>query len=155
MKKFAASAFFISTLASGMTVAMAAEDPIASRQAIMKTVGTATKASAQMIKGQAPFDAIKAELAMRALNAAAISVVKFFPKGSEKGGDTQASPKIWQDMKGFLAAAKRLEQVSAVGIEAVKGGENPFAEDDFKEVFNDLVKTCKGCHQDYRIKKQK
>ena len=154
MKKIAASFFIVTTLALGTAPAMAAGDPIASRQAIMKTVGIAAKASAQMTKGQVPFDVVKAELAMRAMNAAAISVVNYFPEGSQKGGKTTASPKIWEDMKGFLAAAKKLETASAAGIEAVKGGENPFAEDDFKEVFTGLIKTCGGCHETYRIKKQ-
>ncbi len=154
MKKIAASVFFLGPLALGMTVAMAASDPIATRQSIMQTVGIATKASTQMVKGQAPFDVVKAELAMRAINTAAISAVNYFPKGSEKGGKTRAAPKIWEDMKGFLAAAKKMEQVSAAGIAAVKGGENPFAEDDFKEVFAKLVKTCSACHEAYRLKKE-
>ena len=66
MKKISASVFFLGTFVLGTAVATAASDPIASRQAIMKTVGIAAKASAQMTKGQVPFDAMKAELALPA-----------------------------------------------------------------------------------------
>ncbi|MFQ5626666.1 MAG: cytochrome c, partial [Methyloligellaceae bacterium] len=63
----------------------------------------------------------------------------------------EASPKIWQDMQGFLAKAEDLKTASAKARDAASQGQ-----DAFKAVlFADLVKACKGCHDAYRIKKKK
>lgn len=128
--------------------AMAADDPIAARQALMKANGFAAKQGAAMVKGEAPYDAAKAELVMRTMNAVAIAVPKFFPEDSQTGGDTEASAKVWEDMAGFLHEAEELEEHSAEGIEAAK--ENL---DAFKAAFAETTKYCKSCHEAYRVKK--
>ena len=139
---------------AAMTLALAAPasagDPIKSRREIMKTNGFAAKTAGAMLKGQRPFDAHEAELAMRAINAAAYALVRFFPKGSETGGDTAASPKIWQNMKEFLHIADELEEHAEKAIEAARKGEAAF-----KPAFLEVVKYCKECHEKFRIKKDK
>lgn len=115
----------------------------------MKTVGFSAKSAAAMVKGEAPYDPLKAELAMRAINAAVTGVPNFFPADSKTGGDTEAAPKIWEDMKGFLRVADELKKQSAVAIEAAKQGP-----DAFKAAFAAAAKYCKECHQTYRIKKK-
>jgi len=128
--------------------ASAADDPIAARKMLMKANGLAAKQGAAMVKGEAPYDAGKAELVMRTINAVAIATPKFFPEDSKTGGDTTASPKIWEDMNGFLHEAEELEEHSAEGIEAAKKGL-----DAFKVAFTATTKYCGSCHEGFRVKK--
>jgi cytochrome c556 len=127
--------------------AMAAETAADSRSEIMLTAKAAMKAAVPMIKGQTPWDPAKALLAARALNAVSYAIVKYVPEGSITA-DSEASPKIWQDMKGFQAAAMNLREKSAGAIEAVKMDAEEFA-----AALMEVGKTCKGCHQTYREKK--
>ena len=130
------------------TAAVAADDPIANRQAIMKNVGAATGVLGKMAKGEMEFDAIQANLAMRAINNAAIGFVYLFPEGSETGGETEAAPKIWEDMAGFIAKSRDMESVTAEAIAAPAG-----SLDDLKAQLGKLGATCQACHEGFRIKK--
>lgn len=129
--------------------AFAAEAPTKTRQNLMSTVGFSAKQAGAMVKGEAPWDPVKAELAMRAINAAATGFPNFFPEGSTSGDDTEASPKIWEEMDKFLHLADELREHSATGIEAAKKGE-----EEFKKEFAAMTKYCKECHETFRIKKQ-
>ncbi len=135
-------------LAVGLTVAQAADDPIATRKGLMKTVGASIKASVPMIRGKVPYDAVKAELAMRAINAVATGIGNFYPDGSQTGGKTSASPKIWSDRAGYTAIREELKAASAAAIIAAKSGEGAF-----KAAFGKVGATCKKCHKAYRVKK--
>jgi len=134
--------------AVGLTAAQAADDPIATRKALMKTVGVSIKASVPMIRGKVPYDAVKAELAMRAINAVATGIGNFYPDGSQTGGKTSASPKIWSDRAGYTALRKEMADASAAAMVAAKAGEGPF-----KAAFGKVGATCKKCHKAYRVKK--
>lgn len=131
-----------------VVIGAAAADPIADRKALMKTVGFSAKAAGAMVKGEAPFDAAKAELAMRAIHAAATGLPHLFPDSSKTGGETEASPKIWEDMKGFLHQAEELKEHSAEAIEAAKKDAEAF-----KTAFGGVAKYCKSCHESFRVKK--
>jgi cytochrome c556 len=127
-----------------------ADAPTKTRQDVMKSVGFAAKTAGAMVKGKAPYDPVKAELAMRTINAAVTGFPYLFPEGSTSGDETEASPKIWEDMKGFLHIADEAREHSGVAIEAAKKGL-----DDFKKEFAATTKYCKECHEGYRIKKKK
>jgi cytochrome c556 len=127
-----------------------ADAPTKTRQDVMKSVGFATKTAAAMVKGKAPYDPVKAELAMRTVNAAITGFPHLFPEGSTTGDETEASPKIWEDMKGFLHIADEVREHSAVAAGAAKKGL-----DEFKKEFAATTKYCKECHKEYRIKKKK
>ena len=133
--------------ATSAPIATAADDPIAVRQAIMKNVGATTKAGGAMVKGEAEFDAVAAELVLRTMNAAALGFGEFFPEGSETGGKTTASAKIWEDMAGFKAAIAKFEQDTASGIAA-----KPADLASFKAAFGAAAANCGSCHQAYRKK---
>lgn len=130
-----------------ITPALSAGDPIAERKALMKTVGFSAKAAGAMVKGEAPFDPVKAELAMRAINAAATGLPHLFPDTSKTGGETEASPRIWEDMAGFVKQAEGLASQSSAAIGAAKDA------DSFKTAFGEVTKFCKSCHESYRVKK--
>ena len=137
------------TLALGCvsTSALSAEDPIGTRKAIMQSNLAAAKVSGGMMKGEIPFDANVANLALQALNAASLTFGANFPEGSETGMDTKASPKIWEDMAGFQ---KQLGQFQADAAAAVAA--KPGDLDSFKAAFGNVARNCKQCHEGYRVK---
>ena len=125
-----------------------ADDPIAVRKAMMKNVGAATGAGAAMAKGEAEFNAVTAELVLRTMNTAALGVGELFPAGSESGGETTASPKIWEDRAGFNAAFAKFASDTAAGIAA-----KPADLDAFRAAFGAAAANCGSCHKAYRVKK--
>lgn len=133
-------------VASGVAVA---QDAIAKRKEIMKGVGGATKASAAMVKGEAAFDAAKAKASMDTIATSWTEFAKLFPKGTETGGKTTAAPKIWTDFADFDSKGKKMAADAAKAAAAAGNGA-----DAFKTAFGEVTKSCKGCHQDYRVKKQ-
>lgn len=125
-----------------------AQDPISDRQKAMKMVGAAAKASSEMIKGEKPFDAAVALESFQTMNDVAKDFVSLFPEGSETGGDTEASPKIWEDRAGFEAAVAKFEADSAEAIAAA-----PSDLDAFKASFGKVAANCGACHKAYRVSK--
>lgn len=136
----------LAVVASGATVA---QDVIAKRKAYMKAVGGAAKASNEMIKGEKPFDAKVAAEHMTKVSAGWDEFSKSFPKGTETGGETTASPKIWESFKDFDDKGKAMAAAATKAAAAAAGGA-----DAFKAAWGDVGKTCKGCHEVYRVQKK-
>ncbi len=142
----------IAGMASIATTAIAAENPIAARKATMQNVVAATKLGGAMLKGQIDYSPVAGQLVLRVMNTAALGIGEHFPKGSETGGETTASPKIWSDRAGFLAAVAKFQADTAA--ELVKPEDVTFFEkDDFGAAFGKVTQNCKACHKEYRVKK--
>jgi len=106
------------SLAFAGSAIVADEDPIAVRQAAMKDMGAALKAG---------------DVAAVAPLAAQLKLL--FPEGS-MSDKSAATPKIWEDMDGFLALFDKLEADATAGAAIpVLGG------------------SCKSCHDTYRGQK--
>ncbi|MBA8876722.1 c-type cytochrome [Phyllobacterium myrsinacearum] len=137
-------------LALAVFSAAAGADPIADRQALMKDQGKAVGSLAPIAKGEKPFDAAAVLAALNKLNddAQKIDPAKLFPVGSETGGETTASPKIWEDNAGFVAAVNKYK-ADATAAAAAK----PQDLASFKLAFAQVSQNCGACHQTYRIKK--
>ena len=130
----------------------AAEDPatvIKQRKAQMKEIVLKNlKAMKQMVEDDF-IDAGEAAKGMSAIAKVAEGFAARFPKGTETGFETTASPRIWQDNAGFRKRlAKLAADAKAASIAAGKG------DDAFKVAFVTVAKNCKGCHEAYRIKKK-
>jgi cytochrome c556 len=138
----AAIPLFAGPLASGAT---ALEDPIVTRQTVMKSVSAATKYAVQMVKGEAPYDAAKAELAFRTYFTAAAAYGHLFPEGSDQG-KTRASPKIWENMEDFQRRIAKLESDALANLEAATSGP-----DGLKTAVAAVTQNCQGCHELYRL----
>lgn len=138
----------ISLLALAGTAALA--DPITERQAIMKANGKAAGALAAIAKGEKPFDAALVLETLKTLNedAEKFDVTTLFLVGSETGGDTTASPKIWEDMAGFQVAADKFKADTAAAVAAA-----PQDVDGVKAALGAIGSNCAACHQTYRVKK--
>ena len=131
-----------------VTVAMAQQDPIAARRALMKANGDQAKIGAAMAKGEAPFDLAAAKKIFATFQDAAAKMPALFPDTSKTGGDTAADPKIWENMADFKARFVKFGEDAKAADGSVKDL------DSFKEAFGAIGKNdCGACHQNYRIKK--
>ncbi len=130
--------------AEGVGTGPATSDPIADRQAVMSNVSAATGMGAKMVKGEIPFDAATAEFLFRTVNSSAHGFGYMFPEGSETGGKTEASPKIWEDRAGF-------EDMVAKFVADTKGVK-PADLDAFRTAFGTMTENCGACHKAYRVK---
>ena len=134
-------------LAIGVTAVMAQTNPIAQRKETMKGVGAATQAGNRMVKGEAPFDLAKAKEILQTYAEAADKVHTYFPENSKTGGDTTASPRIWESQAEFR---KRFDDWAA---DIKKASAQTKDLDSFKEAFGTVTKACGGCHETFRVKK--
>lgn len=151
MRRLCKSVVVAGALAVLATGSFAADEIVKERQELMKTVKKAVKVLVPMAKGETTYDAAAAVDAMKAINKVPDAFADSFPKGSEKAGDTEASPKIWENPTDFKAKAADLKKASAEGIAQAGQGV-----DALKAVlFGSVLKTCKSCHDEYRIKKDK
>jgi cytochrome c556 len=134
-------------LALGGSLAIAQQDPIAARKALMKKNGDEAKIGTQFMKGEAPFDLAKAKAIFAAYQDAASKAPNLFPDTSKTGGDTAALPAIWEKKDDFNAKLKKL------GEDAKEAQAKVTDEASFKVVFPTVQKNCGGCHETYRLKK--
>lgn len=141
---------FVVAILAGVsaTSAFSADDPIAARKAMMKNVGAAAGAGFAMVKGEAEFDAVSAQLVLRTMNTAALGFGELFPVGSESGGESIAAPSIWEDQAGFKSVLAKFQEDTAAGIAA-----KPADLEAFKAVLGAAASNCNTCHKAYRIKK--
>lgn len=145
--KFASAVAAVGIIALGATVALAQQDPIAARKALMKANGQAAGALAKMLKGEAPFDPAVAKKAFASFEDAAAKMPTLFPDNSKIGGETAASPKIWENMADVKARFVKLGNDAKAADASVKDL------DSLKAAFSQLGKNCNDCHELYRLKK--
>jgi cytochrome c556 len=135
----------------GVTAAVAQEDPIKVRKALMKTNGQQAKVVGDMAKGDTPFDLAAAQKALASFQDAASKMPSLYPESS-KGGDPSdefnASPKVWEDMADFKARFVKFSEDAKEAAASVKDL------DTLKAAVTNIGKNdCGGCHQIYRLKK--
>jgi cytochrome c556 len=140
--------FAVTAIGLGVSVAVAQQDPIAARKALMKANGDQAKIGVAMVKGETPFDLDKAHKIFATFEDAAAKAPTLFPDNSKTGGDTAADPKIWENMEDFKARLAKL------GTDARDATAKVTDLDSFKAAFGSIGKNdCGGCHEHYRIKK--
>jgi cytochrome c556 len=147
MKGFALA---VSIVAFSAASAIAADDPIATRKALMDANGAAAGVSAAMLKGELDYNPTVAKSAIMTLRAVSHSYGSFFPEGSDKG-NTKASPKIWEDMAGFQKELAQFREHADAAAEA-SGEDGPADLAAFKSAVTPIFNDCKDCHQNYRLK---
>ena len=128
---------------------MAQSDPIAVRRALMKGNNDNARAMVQTMREQRPFDTAAVEAAFAQWADTAQKLPGLFPENSKTGGDTRATPKIWQNKKDFDERAAAVGK--AVGENRDKAKESL---DGLKAAIPVVGKMCDGCHEDYRAPKQ-
>ena len=122
------------------------EDAIEYRQGVFKTIKWNFGPMAGMVKGKIDFDA--AEFSRRADLVAVLAKMpgEGFIEGSDIG-DTDAKPEIWQNKDKFDEGMNALAKNAAALADAAKSGDMNV----IKPAFGELGKTCKGCHDNFRV----
>jgi cytochrome c556 len=144
--------FAVVVIALGVSVALAQQDPIKERKALMKGNADQAKIGAAMMKGEAPFDLDKVQKIFATFEDTATKAPALFPPNSvdEATADDpfSASPKIWQDMADFKAKFAKFGEDAKAAAASVKDL------DSFKAAFGNIGKNdCGSCHETYRLKK--
>jgi len=121
----------------------AAEDIAHERHELMEDVRDATKPVGAMMKGEKAFDAETLQTSLAFFAEAGEKLGDLVPAGSEGG---EAAPAIWEDMDGFKEQIQMWRDATAAAIEA-----NPQSLDAARPVVGPVLKSCKGCHDSYRI----
>lgn len=141
------SAFVVAGLLVGLTAVLAQSDPIAERKTAMKAVGAATGLGAKFAKGEEAYDAAKAQGIFKVYIDSAKTVPALFPATSKTGGETTASPKVWDDAAGFKAAFVKFEADATAAAAATTDLAS------FRTAFGNVTRNCGSCHEVYRIKR--
>jgi cytochrome c556 len=135
----------------GVTAAVAQEDPIKARKALMKTNGQQAKVLGDMVKGDTPFDLAAAQKAFANFQNAASKMPDLYPdssKGGDPSDDFNASPKVWENMADFKARFVKF------GEDAKAAASNVKDLDSLKAAMGNIGKNdCGSCHETYRVKK--
>jgi cytochrome c556 len=145
--KFVTALAVAGIVAFGATAVIAQSDPIAARKALMKETGAATGAVTKMVKGEAPFDLATAKKSFATYQDVAAKMPALFPDNSKTGGETTASPKIWEANADFKARFVKFGADAKAADASVKDL------DSLKAAMSEMGKNCGGCHETYRVKK--
>ena len=115
--------FAISALALVTSAAFA--DPIADRTGLDEGERQGNgRAGATWPRGRSHSTPLSCSTALKTLNddAQKMDVAVLFPAGSDTGGDTTASPKIWEDMAGFQAKVDKFKADAAAAARGAAPG---------------------------------
>lgn len=126
--------------------ALAEEAPQEVRHELMEDVGGAAKSIGKMLKGEAPFDAAIANESLQTWAKASATFGDLFPEGSESGYDTEAKATIWTDRAGFDEQVALFAEKANAAVAA-----NPQSLDELKPAAGSVFKSCKSCHESYRV----
>jgi cytochrome c556 len=138
-------------VAVGLTSAMGQADLLPSTK-LMRDQGQALyRTLNSMVKGEAPFDAAKADEAFAKLIADANMISEAFPESS-KGKSSpnsrySASPKVWSNQAEFNEHAAKLKKVLQDNRAKAK------TLDGLKEAYPAVNGACNSCHDDFRVRK--
>ena len=132
----------------GASAVVAADEPQVARQELMKKVGGAMGALAGIAKGEKPYDAEIVKASLTTMGDVSKTFADQFPAGSETGAETEASPKIWENMDDFKAKTAELGKVAETTLASLPADQAGVA-----AALGPLGKNCASCHETYRIKK--
>ena len=123
--------------------AIAADDPTHERHELMEGVRDAAKPIGAMFRGEAEYDQDTVMASLRTFEDSGARFGDLFPDGSQGG---EAAPAIWEDRDGFDEQLSKWRAATAAAIEA-----NPGSLEEAQVSVGPVFKSCKGCHDSYRI----
>ncbi len=149
----------ITSCVAGATV-MAADDfpfqkEIEARQAVMKIYSYNIGILGAMAKEEREYDAeLATALAGNLLNTASMKNSTMWPQGSDAdaeglAGNTRAKSENWSDYPKAAEAGKAMGE-AVTQLAAVAGN----GLDELKSALGPVGKSCKGCHDDFRVPKK-
>jgi cytochrome c556 len=138
-------------IALSVCVAVAQEDPIKARKALMKANGDQAKILGDMSKGDKPYDQAAVGKALAQFQDAAAKMPGLYPDNTKDGDSSDqfnASPKVWENMADFKARFVKFGEDAKAATASIKDV------DSLKAALGNIGKNdCGACHQDYRLKK--
>lgn len=146
MKRIIIALVLCSVAAVGAAIAQ--DDPIKKRQALMKRNGESAKLITAMFKGEKPYDAAAAADAIKGIGAVMDEFITLFPEGSTSA-DSAAKPEIWKNKPDFEGWAAQVKEDTPKTAAAAAGGMASL-----QPAFAEFGKSCKGCHETYRTDKK-
>ncbi len=117
--------------------------PAKERHEAMEQVNDAMKVLGAMAKGQRKFDPAVVRAEAGTIEERLEKAATLFPPGSDQG-ETHARPEIWSDRAGFDKGMKDGQQ-AAHALQSVT------EEAAFRPALGALGKSCKECHDKYRM----
>ncbi|MBI3451794.1 MAG: cytochrome c [Rhodospirillales bacterium] len=121
------------------------------RQEVMKGNGGAMKVLTPIVRGEAPWNQAAAVQAATTLANTAKEINALFPQGTgPEAGKTDALPAIWQNWADFQAKGQVFNEATTKLLQLAQAND----EAGFKAQFPNVGKSCGGCHEGYRVKKQ-
>jgi cytochrome c556 len=144
--------FAVAAIALGISAAVAQQDPIAARKALMKANGDQAMIALAMMKGEAPFELAAVQKIFATFEDTAAKAPALFPENSidEATADDpfSAGPKIWENLADFKA------RLAKFGTDAKDAGAKVTDLESFKAAFGNIGKNdCGGCHEQYRLRR--
>jgi cytochrome c556 len=140
-------------LAAGIALAavpaLAQENPIETRQLLMRANGGASAIAGNVLRGDIEFNPVIGRSAILTMRAVSESFGDYFPEGSDDPERSRAAPAIWQDREGFMAALADFQEATAAAVEAV-GDDGPADQDAFAAAVQPVLGTCRSRHESYR-----
>ena len=124
------------------------EEEIRYRQSVMNVIGRAFGPMVNMAQNKIPYNKDVVAKNTQVIDTLVTLPWNAFGPGTEKGAPTKADMKIWSEQANFKEGADKMQQEVSKLSQAVKGGD----EKAIKGAIGDLGKTCKSCHDDYRLK---
>jgi cytochrome c556 len=138
----------LALIMAGSADAAEPQDEIDYRQSIMTAVKGHNAAAQDIIRGKVAFsDYLPAHA--DAIVALFAELDHIFPEGSDFG-ETAALPAIWEKPEEFAKAVDKAQQAAQRFADAAASGD-PF---DIEETHRQLGDACKGCHREFRKKKE-
>ena len=138
-------------IALSVCVAVAQEDPIKARKALMKANGDQAKILSDMSKGDKPYDQAAVTKALAQFQDAAAKMPGLYPDNTKDGDPSDqfnAGPKVWENMADFKAKFAKFGDDAKAADASVKDL------DSFKAAMGNIGKNdCGACHETYRLKK--
>jgi cytochrome c556 len=132
----------------GVGAVMAQQDPVTTRENLMKENDKHAVVVVQMMRGRRPFDAAAVDAAFAQWGDTAQKLPSLFPDNSKTGGDNRASPKIWLNKKDFEAKAAAFGKAVAENRDKAKS-----SLEGLRAAIPVVGKGCDDCHKDYRLGK--
>ena len=119
------------------------------RMDAMSDIGKSMKALGAFIKGEKAYNSATVKAAAQTIGTHAKMIPHLFPEGSNKK-PSEALPAIWSDWTGFTAIAMEMETAAGALATAADSATDAAG---IRPAFGSLGKTCKGCHQKFRLAK--
>jgi cytochrome c556 len=145
----------VTAIVLGLSAAVAQQDVIKERKALMKANGAQAKIGADMIKGDKPFDIAAVHKMFAAFQNAGQKMPGLYPASSQNEAGSAAadkfspSAKVWQNMADFKARFAKFAADAKAADASVKDVAT------LKAAMGNIGKNdCGGCHHIYRVQNQ-